>query len=41
VNDAVPLRHRSAALRAEHPLPPGTRMKADKAFFDDLAGRCC
>lgn len=36
--EAVPLRDRFAALRAEHPLPPSTGEKADKAFFDDLAG---
>lgn len=37
-NEAVPLRERFAAIRAEHPLPPSTGEKADKAFFDDLAG---
>lgn len=36
--EAVPLRERFAALRAKHPLPPATGRKADKAFFDDLAG---
>lgn len=36
--EAVPLRERFAALRAKHPLPPATGQKADKAFFDDLAG---
>lgn len=35
---SLPLRDRFAALRAEHPLPPGTASKADKAFFDDLSG---
>ena len=36
--EAVPLRERFAALHAEHPLPPSTGEKADKAFFDDLSG---
>jgi len=35
---AVPLRDRFAALRAAHPLLPGTGEAADKAFFDDLSG---
>lgn len=38
VTGSVPLRERFAALRAEHPLPPSTGRKADKAFFDDLSG---
>ena len=33
-----PLRERLAELRARHPLPPPTGLKADKAFFDDLSG---
>lgn len=33
-----PLREKLAALRASHPLPPPTGLKADKAFFDDLSG---
>lgn len=33
-----PLRERFAALRAAHPLPPPTGLKADKAFFDWLSG---
>jgi antitoxin VapB len=36
--EAIPLRERFAALRAEHPLPPPTGQAADKAFFDELAG---
>ena len=36
--EAVPLRDRFAALRAAHPLPPGTGEAADKAFFDALSG---
>lgn len=35
---AIPLRDRFAALRAAHPLPPGTGEAADKVFFDDLSG---
>jgi antitoxin VapB len=35
---AIPLRERIAAWRKEHPLPPPTGLKADKAFFDDLSG---
>jgi len=35
---AIPLRCRFAALRAERPLPPETGHLADKAFFDDLSG---
>ena len=38
MEEAVPLRDRFAALRARHPLPPPTGEKADKAFFDDVAG---
>ena len=34
----VPLRDRFAAVRAEHPLPPSTGERADKAFFDEVAG---
>jgi antitoxin VapB len=41
MNETVPLRDRFAPLRAEYPLTPGTGMAADKAFFNDLAGRCC
>ena len=37
-NETRPLRDRFAALRAEHPVPPSTGEKADKAFFDDLGG---
>ena len=25
----------------EHPMPPSTGLKADKAFFDDLSGDLC
>jgi antitoxin VapB len=32
-----PLRERFAALRASHPLPAATDLRADKAFFDDLS----
>jgi antitoxin VapB len=35
---AVPLRERIAALRAEVMQRPRTGLKADKAFFDDLSG---
>jgi len=35
---AVPLRERFAAVRAQHPLPPATGRKVDKAFFDQLSG---
>ncbi len=35
---AVPLRERLQQLWDEHPLPPKTGLKADKAFFDDLSG---
>jgi len=34
----IPLRKRFAAARAQHPLPPATGEKADKAFFDDVTG---
>lgn len=36
--EAVPLRDRFAALRADHPLPAATGKVADRAFFDDVAG---
>ncbi len=36
--EAIPLRHRFAALRAAHPVTPPTGLLADKAFFDDLSG---
>jgi antitoxin VapB len=36
--EAVPLRERIAAWRKEHPMPPRTGKRADKAFFDDLSG---
>ncbi|ACK49674.1 Rv0623 family protein transcription factor [Methylocella silvestris BL2] len=36
--EAIPLRDRFVRLRQEHPLPPVTGQKADKAFFDGLAG---
>jgi antitoxin VapB len=35
--EAIPLRERIAAWRKEHPMPPPTGQKADKAFFDDLS----
>jgi antitoxin VapB len=35
---AVPLRDRMAAWRAQHPMPPPTGTPADKAFFDELSG---
>jgi antitoxin VapB len=34
----VPLRNRFAAVRAQHPLPPPTGERADKAFFDEVTG---
>jgi antitoxin VapB len=34
----APLEERFAALRAAHPLPPATGLKADKDFFDELSG---
>jgi antitoxin VapB len=36
--ETIPLRERIAAWRKEHPMPPATGDKADKAFFDDLSG---
>ena len=36
--EAIPLRERIAAWRKEHPMPPRTGKKADKAFFDELSG---
>ncbi|MGD9885462.1 MAG: type II toxin-antitoxin system VapB family antitoxin [Reyranella sp.] len=36
--EAVPLRSRIAALRAEVLKRPATGLEADKAFFDDLSG---
>ena len=38
IAEAIPLRERIAAWRREHPMPPPTGQKADKAFFDDLSG---
>jgi antitoxin VapB len=38
IAQAVPLRERIAAWRKDHPMPPPTGQKADKAFFDDLSG---
>lgn len=38
IADAIPLRHRIAAWRKEHVLPPPTGQIADKAFFDGLSG---
>ena len=38
IAEAIPLRERIAAWRNEHPMPPRTGKKADKAFFDDLSG---
>lgn len=38
ITEAIPLRERIAAWRNEHPMPPPTGQKADKAFFDDLSG---
>lgn len=38
IAEAIPLRERIAAWRKEHPTPPATGQKADKAFFDDLSG---
>jgi antitoxin VapB len=32
------LEERFAAIRAAHPLPPPTGLKADKEFFDELSG---
>ena len=39
IAEAIPLRERIAAWRKEHPVPPPTGQKADKAFFDDLSGK--
>jgi antitoxin VapB len=36
--EAIPLRDRIAVWRKEHPMPPPTGQKADKAFFDELSG---
>ena len=36
--EAVPLRDRIAALRAEVLAHPATGLNADKAFFDELSG---
>ncbi|WP_395708208.1 type II toxin-antitoxin system VapB family antitoxin [Reyranella sp.] len=36
--EAVPLKVRIAALRAEVLKRPATGLEADKAFFDDLSG---
>lgn len=36
--EAVPLRTRLGALRAQVLKRPATGQKADKAFFDDLSG---
>jgi antitoxin VapB len=36
--EAIPLRQRIAEWRKDHPLPPPTGQRADKAFFDDLSG---
>jgi antitoxin VapB len=38
IAEAIPLRKRIEAWRKEHPMPPPTGQKADKAFFDDLSG---
>ena len=38
IAETIPLRERIAAWRREHPMPPATGEKADKAFFDDLSG---
>ncbi len=35
---AIPLRERIAAWRKQHPMPPPTGQKVDKAFFDKLSG---
>jgi len=37
-SDAIPLRQRVAALRAELNAWPKTGLEADKAFFDALSG---
>jgi antitoxin VapB len=38
IAEAIPLRERIAAWRKDHPMPPPTGQRADKAFFDDLSG---
>jgi antitoxin VapB len=38
VAEPIPLRERIAAWRKDHPMPPPTGQRADKAFFDDLSG---
>jgi antitoxin VapB len=38
IKESVPLRERLNAFWREHPLPPPTGEKADKAFFDELSG---
>jgi antitoxin VapB len=38
ITQAIPLRDRIALWRKEHPMPPRTGHKADKAFFDRLSG---
>ena len=38
IAEAIPLRERIAAWRKEHPMPTPTRLKADKAFFDEISG---
>jgi antitoxin VapB len=34
----LPARERLEKFWREHPLPPPTGLKADKAFFDELSG---
>jgi antitoxin VapB len=38
IKETMPLRERLKAFWREHPLPPSTGEKADKAFFDVLSG---
>ncbi len=38
IQETAPLRERLEAFWREHPLPPSTAEKADKAFFDELCG---
>ena len=38
IKEAVPLRERLKTFWREHPLPPLTGGKADKAFYDELSG---
>jgi antitoxin VapB len=38
VAEAVPVQEQLAQFWAQHPLPPPTGLKADKAFYDDLSG---